>query len=265
VDIVKLFYEEPVYLEALSADTDPDARRWTGVDTALDGLMPAGPADPRHGRLPDREADAAHAGLPGLPPAYRLYLAGTRLSEGPGPERPASRVGVTALESPDAFAPALASLFDGRSWYGVRSGEIARLAGPPTRLRQPEGVEMLLVGDGTPDAEAVARVATSERRYAVPQLHQLLAAGFTVLFPEPAHDGNDWSVFAPRPIKDRLVEAFASHPAPGVRRFAAPYVSARGEHKFYFEQWSLDHLPEWVEEIGGQESGVRRQDSGSRE
>ena len=51
------------------------------------------------------------------------------------------------------------------------------------------------------------------------------------------------------PLRERLVAAFRRHPAPGVRRFVLPYRRARSEHTFYFERWTLDDLPDWIEEL----------------
>lgn len=154
--IVKYFYEEPVHLEALSAEADPDARRR---------------AEPS-GSLGDLLRPAAY---------YRAYLAGS---------------------------------------------------------------------DASVDEAALTEVAAAERRYGIPALRLLLDAGVTVLFPEPAHDGWDWSVFSAAPLRERLVAAFRARPAPGVRRFVLPFQRARSEHTFYFERWRLDDLPDWIEEVG---------------
>ena len=67
-------------------------------------------------------------------------------------------------------------------------------------------------------------------------LRALLDAACTVLHAEPAPDGFDLHVFAPRPLLDRFLAALP--PArDGLRRFAAPYRSLRSEAKFYFERW----------------------------
>jgi hypothetical protein len=215
--VLKLFYEEPASLEALSPDADPDARRRAPALGALNAF--------RRQRA-----------------YYRAYLAGTDLA--------ADRVGATALRDPEAFALPLAEHLRQSVW-GVEGEAVRALAAEevPLRLMDPAGVQALAAGPGRPEAKALRAVATSDRRYAVSELRGLLDAGFTVLFPEPAHHGYDWSLFAPEPLKDRLAEAFARHPVPGLRRFAAPVRQARGEHRFYFERWALGALPDWVEEL----------------
>ena len=110
------------------------------------------------------------------------------------------------------------------------------------------GRRPVLAGGAAGEADLRA-VAAVERRYAVPALTRLLDGGAVVLFPEQAHDGFDWSLFSATPVKDRLVAALRAHPGDGVRRFVMPYRRARSEHKFYFDRWTLDALPEWVEEL----------------
>jgi hypothetical protein len=73
-----------------------------------------------------------------------------------------------------------------------------------------------------------------------------------VFFPEPAHDGHDWSLFSAAPMRDRFVEALRNHSADETRRFVLPYQRARSESKFYFETWQLTEegsLPDYVEEV----------------
>jgi hypothetical protein len=215
--VLKLFYEEPASLEALSADADPDARRRAPALGALNALW-------------------------GQRAYYRAYLAGTDLA--------ADRVGATTLRNPEAFALPLAEVLRQSVWE-VRGEAVRSLTveDVPRRLLEPAGAQALAAGPDRPEASALRAVATSDRRYAAAELRGLLDAGFTVLFPEPAHHGHDWSLFAPEPLRDRLAEAFGRHPVPGLRRFAAPVRQARGEHRFYFERWALGALPDWVEEL----------------
>ena len=72
-----------------------------------------------------------------------------------------------------------------------------------------------------------------------------------MLFPEPAHDGYDWSLFARRPMREAFCEALVRHAAAGVRRFVLPYRKARSEEKFYFELWQLHTgpLPAHIQEL----------------
>ncbi len=218
--IVKYLWEEPVHLEALSAETDPDARRRAAPESSLGALL--------------RPTDY-----------YRGYLAGSH----------GTRAGLTAIPGPEAFALPLLDALGGLHWVTVAAaeagaaGETGETDAPAAVLRDPSGVSVLVGAERAVDEADLHAVATVERRYAVPALRRLLARA-TVLFPEPAHDGWDWSLFSARPVKDRLVAAFCARPAEGVRRFALPYRRARSEHTFYFERWTLDALPEWVEEIG---------------
>ena len=117
-------------------------------------------------------------------------------------------------------------------------------------LSAPGEVRALALGDVPLDALTAA--AEGEHRDALVALRRVLDAvpDAAVLFPEPAHDGHDWSVFARTPLRAPFADALGRHPArPGVRRFLAPYRRARGEHTCYFEQWALDALPAWAEEV----------------
>ncbi len=215
MDIVKYFYEEPVHLEALSADVDPDARRRAAPLGSLDALL--------------------------RPQAYyRGYLAGSDLAR--------DRTGATALRRPEAWAEPLTEALSGTGWRAVQGEEVESVQTLKEALLCPQGTAVL--ASGSPPEEALREAAAAERRYAIPALRALLDGGATVLFPEPAHDGFDWSMFTAEPLKDRLVAAFRAHPAARARRFVAPFQRARGEHKFYFERWALDAPPDWAEEVG---------------
>ena len=210
--LVKYFHEAPVHLEALSAETAPDARRRDEPAMPLAALLT--PAN-----------------------YYRGYLAGSH----------GDRVGLTAIPDPAAFPGPRLAVFGGLAWRGAREEEVTEVSDLDAVLRDPSGVQALAGGAaGEADLRAVAAV---ERRYAVPALTRLLDGGAVVLFPEQAHDGFDWSLFSATPVKDRLVAALRAHPGDGVRRFVMPYRRARSEHKFYFDRWTLDALPEWVEEL----------------
>ena len=235
MDVVKLFVEEPVGLEAVAEDADPDARRRSADLGSLEALL----------------------GRP-APPYGRAYLAGTHLPRPAGTAPP--RVGLTALADPDAWLPPLLAWAEGRAWTRLSTGGeggVVSEAESAAALRDPAGVLALALGDVPLDALAEAAATGAggpqtggvERRDALPALRRVLdVPGGAALFPEPAHDGWDWSVFARRPLEARLREAFAARPArAGVRRFVAPYRRARGEHTFYFEQWALDPPPPWAE------------------
>ena len=213
--IVKYFWEEPVHLEALSAETDPDARRRTAPTLSLDEVL--NPAS-----------------------YYRGYLAGSY----------GERVGLTSLSDPGAFVAPLLDVLGASGWVRAsHDGDTDLEPSPAEALRAPDNVAVLAASDSPVDASALGEVAQVERRYGIPALRRLLDAGATILFPEPAHDGWDWSLFSSTPLRNRLVAAFRAHAAPGVRRFVLPYRQARSEHKFYFERWQLDALPDWIEEV----------------
>lgn len=220
MDILKYFYEEPVALEALSGDLDPDARRREGA-AALEAFLAA----------PRRFA--------------RGYLAGT--------DRASGRVGLTALAHPEAFVAPLMALGAGTCWtHADRAGTIRQPTDAAVRaiLQNPAETAVLACADEPLDAEAVRAVGGAARRYALPALRALLDAAQVVFFPEPAHHGFDWSLYAAEPVRVRLVEAFRQHPVEGVRRFVLPFQRARSEHQFYFEAWRLDEpLPDYVEEL----------------
>jgi len=165
----------------------------------------------------------------------RAYLAGTHL----GPPR---RVGLTALADASAFVAPLLAWAAGRPWTRLgATGAVEPVRDPAAALLTPA---VLAVG-GAPVAGALAAVAAGDRADA---LRVLLDGGACVLVPEPAHDGHDWSVFGPAPLG--LAEAVRAAEAPaGVVRFVAPLAAARGESKFYFEQWALDAPPPWAERV----------------
>lgn len=219
MDVIKVFTEEPIGLDSLVPDAEPDARRLAVPSVSLESLL-AGPQE-----------DYA-----------RAYIAGTRLG-------PPHRVGATALADPEAWIGPLLGWALGRPWSAFGpSGTAGLLAAEvPAVLREPGDAQAIVVGPALP--EALADVAGGERRDRLAALRRLLDGGASVLFPEPAHDGVDWSLFSRAPLRDPLVEAFRQRPAPGVRRLVAPFQRARGEHRFYLEQWTLDDLPDWVVEV----------------
>ena len=224
VDVIKVFTEEPVGLEALVPNDEPDARRRSAPAGSLEAFLARGPE-----------------------PYARAYLAGTRLADAAGPRR----VGLTALDAVDAWLRPLLEWAGDRSWSALNVGGNARSVSTEEAadaLRQPDGVAALALGPAPPAALAAAAAEEAgHRRDQLPALRAVLDAGAAVFFPEPAFDGRDWSLFSAAPLRAPLAEAFRQHPAPGVRRLFAPYRRARGEHTFYLEQWALDDLPAWAE------------------
>lgn len=223
MDVLKYFYEEPIALETLSGDLDADARRRQAPAGSLDAFLNAG-------------SERRFA---------RAYLAGT--------DRARGRIGLTALGHPEAFVAPLMDLCAGARWlHADAAGTITHPDDDGARaiLRAPSATALLACAETSLDADAVQALAGTARRYALTELRTLLDAARLVLFPEPAHHGFDWSIFAAEPLRVRLVAAFRRHPVGGVRRFVLPFQRARSEHQFYFEAWRLDEaLPDYVEEL----------------
>ncbi len=232
MDIIKYFYEEPTLLESLTPDDDPDARhqQHRSADVVAD---------------PSRQSLEAFLSTP--EDYHRGYLAGAN--------RVAGRVGLTAIERPDAFVqPVLQGLGAGWWAHATTDGAVDELDAAAVRavLRNPSGTAVLITADAPVDANRLTAVTGTQRRYALDALRALLdTARCVAFFPEPAHDGFDWSFFAAHPMRNALTKAFKQNPAEDVRRFVLPYQKARSESKFYFETWQLSEapLPAYIEEV----------------
>lgn len=237
-DVIKYFHEEPALLEPVTPDHDPDARGRTKRSD-----LPDGTSVPLDDLLDTRDA-------------HRGYLAGTNRTD--------ETVGLTAIRRPEAYVrPVMEAL--GRSWWGrcTTDGRVEPLDEDGVRrvLRAPHNTTVLVTAEGEAAdegeadppvrAERMTAVVGRARRRALPALRALLGTVHVVFFPEPAHDGHDWSLWSASPMRERLAAAFREHPADGVRRFLVPYQKARSESKFYFDQWQLtaSPLPEFVEEV----------------
>lgn len=218
--IVKYFYEEPMPLEALTPDRDPAARGQRGPTLPLKDLLQASTY-------------------------YRGYLAGT--------DRAADRVGLTTIDPPEAYLPALLAVGGPGDWVQLANGRTDRLTIAQVRatLQAPDATQVLLAGAASVPEAALQTIGTTPRREAIPALKEVLACCRVAFFPEPAHDGFDWSLYATQPLREPLVDALAQHPVEGVRRFVLPYQRARSEQKFYFESWQLDAapLPDYIQEV----------------
>jgi hypothetical protein len=227
-DILKYFHEEPALLEPVTPDADPDARR-----RADRSELPENVSVPLEDLLDTRDA-------------YRGYLAGTNRAD--------ETVGLTAVHDPDAFVTPIVEAL-GRAWWGrcTTDGAVETLEADGARkiLATPANTAVLVTADEPVSAERMVAVAGRARRRALRALRDLLGAAHVAFFPEPAHDGHDWSFFSATPMRDRLVAALRAHPTDGVRRFVLPYQRARSESKFYFDQWQLtaSPLPDYVEEV----------------
>ena len=225
--VLKYFCEEPALLESVTPDANPDARRRTGRPGLPEDLS----------ALRDDPFDTSDV--------YRGYLAGTHHAH--------DEVGLTTL-SPGAYVPSLLDVL-GRSWWGqvATQGVVESLSPDAVErvLHAPLRTDLLVTADAPVEAERMTAVAGRAPRRAARALRALLEEADAVLFPEPAHDGSDWSFFSVTPIRDQLVEAFRDHPVDETRRFVLPYQKARSESKFYFDTWlpTDSPLPNYVEEV----------------
>jgi len=244
-DIFKYFHEEPALIEPVTPDRDPDARNRQGRGAHQDAaeeedLMPL-----------DDLLDTTEA--------YRGYLAGTNLAD--------DTVGLTSLRRPDAYVDPVLEVLGGAWWGQAREGGSVRDVGTDevrAILQDPQDTTVLVTAAAPVAAERITAAAGTARRHALPALRALLDAAEVAFFPEPAHDGHDWSFFAVRPVRNRLTDVLrqaaeadraradtADESVVPVRRFVVPYQKARSESKFYFETWQLTEssLPDYIEEV----------------
>lgn len=227
-DILKYFHEEPALLEPVTPDADPDARR---REERSD--FPENVSVPLEELLDTRDA-------------YRGYLAGTSPST--------DTVGLTSLRDPASYTTPLTEALGGAWWGRCTTAERVDPLDPDAlrqTLHTPSDTHVLVTAEAPVAAERITAVAGRARRRALSALRALLEAAQVVFFPEPAHDGYDWSFFSASPMRDRLVSALRSHPTDAVRRFVLPYQQARSESKFYFDTWQLTEspLPDYIEEV----------------
>jgi len=222
MEILKYFYEEPMPLEALTPDEDPAARgpgRASGPTIPLEALLD-GPA------------------------YYRGYLAGTNQESG--------QVGLTTLTHRAAVTAALQAPGAGATWLRGSPDGLTSAEDPTALFWSPGSTGVLLRGPTEElDEAAVHGVITQERREAIPALRAVLDACSVAYFPEPAHDGHDWSLFSRYPLREAIAATLQQHATPNLRRFLLPYQRARSEQKFYFESWQLDAtpLPDYIQEV----------------
>ena len=105
--------------------------------------------------------------------------------------------------------------------------------------------ESVVIANFNPESHDVGiLVSGGDRKQSFGAIVRLLDLGATVVFPEPAHVGHDWSIFSAEPLSERFKEAMSASPE-DCRCFVVPYVKARGEHKFYFEQYDIDLFSEY--------------------
>lgn len=206
--IIKYFFEEPTLL-----DFPAEEEGSTPTRSGLEGLM----RKHRH---------------------YRGYLAASDLAS--------NMVGGSALED-RAAAEVLARVIGGPIWFSNRMAGQDDIATSLLSSRRDivqalstMGSDSVIMMDIDPTEKLVkALTDDNDRKVGMRLIAELLDGGCTLIFPEKAHSGNDWSIFSSRPLAERMREAMHELP-PDTRGFVIPYVEARGEHKFYFEQYDLD-------------------------
>lgn len=217
MQVVKYFFEEPVALEMLSSDVDPDARRRAGAPT-LKEFMDA-PTYAR-GYLAASDLETGRIAASVLPESIALILHDLlpepRLHFTPG----MAGVSYTSVDALDDLREALTDASE-RSVIvcgGGSNGAGHDSTGPRAEL-----------------TDAVAELIERDIREALAAVRSLLDAGYLVLVSEPSHDGHDWSMFSPRPMADAVRASMAQHLS-GVSGYVIPFRRARAEHRFYFEQ-----------------------------
>lgn len=211
-DIIKYFYEEPAALEAVAADDDADARRREAPQMSLEAFL-------------------------GSRRYYRGYMAGTSLGH--------DAVGLTAVPQRAALLELLMGLRGGRP-LSIWTKETAEpLRDPLLLVERPHEVLVAVFGDAPLDLSTVTALAAEHRRPALGFLQGILNQGMPILFPEPAHQGTDWSVFSPFPLVENVRRAMSRIAGPGLRTFAIPHAKARSEEKFYFERYDVELFSEY--------------------
>jgi|AP95_1055475.scaffolds.fasta_scaffold00499_5 hypothetical protein len=204
--VIKYFYEEPTFLH-LGGESSEE----------LDPAVPA-----------SLLKEQSH---------YRGYLAASDLDSG--------AIGGSSLED-DAAAHALTAILDSPAWYfSIESGQttsgIQLLEDEVDIVRalvKMPSKSLLITGVEPAEESILSLTEDQDRRNNLATIFRLLEAGCTIVLPEPAHVGHDWSIYSANPMADRMREQFSKE-IPNCRRYVIPYVQARGEHKFYFEQFDL--------------------------
>lgn len=200
---IKYFFEEPTLLDL--TDGEPGGGP---SQQGLEGLL----RKPRH---------------------YRGYLAATDTEN--------DLVGGSSLED-HAAARILASILSGPIWFssrapGQKDSQLTLLTHPKDVIQAlvTMGGASVMLLDMDPSEELIhALTDDTDRKSGMRTIAALLDRGATLVFPEQAHTGHDWSIFSARPMAREVREAMSALPD-DTRGFVIPYKEARGEHKFYFE------------------------------
>lgn len=178
---------------------------------------------------------------------YRGYLAASDLESG--------QIGGSSLED-NAAAEALSRVLGGPVWFSNRApgqedvelqllSDHEHIVAALATMASNAVMILDFESDHGVDEEVVAELTKDQdRKRGLKMISRLLDAGCTVVFPEPAHMGHDWSIFSAKPLARQMQDALESAPK-DCRSFVVPYVKARGEHRFYFEQYDIDQFAEY--------------------
>jgi len=209
--VIKYFFEEPTLLDL--AD-DPSEERPVEVEDLL--------SQNRH---------------------CRGYLAASDLESG--------AVGGSSLDD-GAAADVLAQVLDLPVWFSnVEPGQelrdlqlISNRATLRTALLTMSSGSVMITNWAPEQEEVDDLTADQDRKRSMATISRLLDQGATVVFPEPAHVGHDWSIFSASPLADSVRKHLPTT-SEDTRYFVIPFGQARGEHKFYFEQYDVDLFAEY--------------------
>ncbi|MDA1028435.1 MAG: hypothetical protein O3B41_05205 [Bacteroidetes bacterium] len=183
--------------------------------------------------------------LAGAARHYRGYLAASDLES--------RTIGGSSLED-QAAAKILAQVIEGPGWYFSRGSganesiKTQLLSSSDTILQAlvTMPAESLLVTNFNPmGQELTALVNRSNEKNTFGAIVRLLDLGATIILPEPAHVGHDWSVFSSKPLSESFRMAAQEMAPEDCRCFVVPYGRAKGEHKFYFEQYDIELFKEF--------------------
>jgi hypothetical protein len=208
--VIKYFFEEPASLEVLSGDDDPDARRTHTPAMSLEDFL-------------------------GSPAYFRGYLTATDLWE--------RRFGFSTLPA-DVAAGMLNAVVADRNVQTWKRHAVDPATDVRSAVLNPDAIGVIAVGGHGIDPSVARTLFTADRRRSIPALREILDSGTLVLFPEPAQDGVDWSLFAAHPFRSSVERALTSVTGHDRRAFSIPHARARSEEKFYFELYDLERFAE---------------------
>jgi len=120
-------------------------------------------------------------------------------------------------------------------------------------LQSPEPDTVWIASHTPLTPSQLAPLAQPNKRYTGEWLLSFLQQKALIGWAEPAHHGFDWSILSHRPLRPRLTEALRAYVSADTRIFILPFQKARSEHRFYFEQWQLQHLPSYIQELNADE------------